>query len=741
MAKLSINLVAHEIVFPGFVAQIVAEDPLDDQSASGSIFIRGQRGQLKLSQDGRLATWAPLAELQPGPHTLVVGELVTRKGERSAALGEVPFFLTDSVARVAPELRVESIVRLQIEKMAVTRLPADRRTSGAFIEIMKASDRRTGAPVELAFDQDGRPIDAAARLAEVAAARAKQLGKLHPSLAARMQGLARPGETVEVAVWFKAQERPQERLRSSKRLAAALPPAVVKERAEIAELTRAMAQRLEADLDVKHWRADALAPVLYVTVTQAQLDRIAAMQEVAGVFLYEREGIEDLDDSIAIANSDDVHSLGFRGAAVRVAVWESGPDDTSNLSIAAFYDPAQTSTSDHARHTHGIIKNVEKNQPKGHAPACRLYSANDKELDALSWAVKDQSCTVISQSFHRSSEPGASGLSYDDIYKDWLALHWPYPIILQAAGNYWDTDPDNIDPPSSEYVNHKGYNSLAVGNHNDSASSMSGSSVFRNPATAHGDRELPEICANGTSVTTVGLTKSGTSMSAPAAAGAAALVQNANSSVKTWPEGCRAILLAGAKRNVVGNTWWQDVLADNDAADGSGAVDALESVRIAQLRRGKNAAATQRGWNAGSLGSGDFDGNGMSTFFYRVKVPSFWFGPRHVKVALAWTSRVAAIDLPFIPEIPISSTLTVDLDLKVFDSGGSQVGYSGSWDNSYEVAEFAGTPGATYTIRIRRWSGTDSTFYGIAWTVTGGLFNANLMVANGTLLDPVRRRA
>ena len=67
-----------------------------------------------------------------------------------------------------------------------------------------------------------------------------------------------------------------------------------------------------------------------------------------------------------------------------------------------------------------------------------------------------------------------------------------------------------------------------------------------------------------------------------------------------------------------------------------------------------------------------------------------------------------------------TSNLAVDLDLKVFDGNGAQVGYSGSWDNSYEIAEFVGRPGQTYTIKIRRWSGTDSTWYGIAWTVTGG---------------------
>ena len=67
------------------------------------------------------------------------------------------------------------------------------------------------------------------------------------------------------------------------------------------------------------------------------------------------------------------------------------------------------------------------------------------------------------------------------------------------------------------------------------------------------------------------------------------------------------------------------------------------------------------------------------------------------------------------------SQLKVDLDLIIYDENGAVVGYSGSWDNSYEIAEFTGQPGKTYTIKIRRWSGTDSTWFGIAWTVTGGL--------------------
>ena len=71
----------------------------------------------------------------------------------------------------------------------------------------------------------------------------------------------------------------------------------------------------------------------------------------------------------------------------------------------------------------------------------------------------------------------------------------------------------------------------------------------------------------------------------------------------------------------------------------------------------------------------------------------------------------------FTGQLPLQS----DFDLKVFDSAGNLVAYSGSWDNSYEIAEFKGLPGAEYTIRIRRWSGTGNVWYGIAWTVTGGM--------------------
>lgn len=94
-----------------------------------------------------------------------------------------------------------------------------------------------------------------------------------------------------------------------------------------------------------------------------------------------------------------------------------------------------------------------------------------------------------------------------------------------------------------------------------------------------------------------------------------------------------------------------------------------------------------------------------------------------VKVALAWDSLAAVIDTPLF-QIAIDQ-LRLDLDLEVYDSRGNLVCYSGSWDDSYEIAEFPANRGEMYTIKIRRWSGTDDVWYGIAdWGLTEAVVRA-----------------
>jgi len=700
---LDINVEAHEVVIGPRRLRVRARTALDPDIARAAITLGAVPARVLLSDGGRAASLVPDYDLPAGPHTLVVGELVSTRRKRLTEPFVVPFFVSDSRARVSSALRVESMVRLRVERLATVRVSAAKRPEGRYMEIMKAVDRKSRRPVELAFDQRGTRVDAKKIFARIVHNRQAEFGKLHPTLKAVVEKCS-DGQRVSVAVWLSL---PHEKLpeKHERGFIAKAPRAEMERAKRIAEAADRVVEILR-EHGVADPRPDPDVPVVYAEIPAHSISRLEKREEVAALFLHETKGELDLTNSMAIAQSDKVQSnLSITGKGVNVAVYEDGPDDTTNLSITASFltNPA---TSQHARHTHGIIKNVEPNQPHGHARACNLHSANSMDLAAITWAARTRGCTVISQSFHRDAEQTSSGLSFDDVFKDYLVLQWPYPTILQAAGN----------GASTEFVNHKGFNSLAIGNHNDAASGMAGDSVFRNPASPHGDRESPELAANGTAVTTVGLTFSGTSMAAPAAAGCTALIQETSSTLKSWPEGCRAILLAGASKNVVGNTWWVDRTAGVDASDGSGAVDGLESVRIAQNRRSRGAAATRRGWDVGTLRSRDIGANGETIFAYQVTVPRLFFGVR-VKVALAWDSAAFALDLGFI-QVSFDS-LELDLDLKVYDSNGSLVGYSGSWDNSYEIAEFAASPGQTYTIKIRRWSGTADVWYGIAWTVQG----------------------
>ena len=141
---------------------------------------------------------------------------------------------------------------------------------------------------------------------------------------------------------------------------------------------------------------------------------------------------------------------------------------------------------------------------------------------------------------------------------------------------------------------------------------MSGSSVFRNPTSTHGDRELPELCANGTTVSAVGESMSGTSFSAPAVAGITAVLQSVDATLKSWPEGCRAILMASRRDATSPNgTWWERRVEPPR--------DARRRCRC-RRRRGRGARSpssaghgtrpgVQRGWDVGTLSLGDFGGD------------------------------------------------------------------------------------------------------------------------------------
>lgn len=727
------TITANEVVQPGSTVELVLSGSADPQSAQSAI--RVTRGcdivpaTIDVAKKGRVI----LVKLDDtiGALTLTVNELLDAKGTRLVEQFSLPFSVIPITGKVPAELRIEHAVRLFFGEMSVERLAPGQLTRGGHIDAIKAVNRKDGTPVELAFTDRGERIELEQKYAELAKRRAEKFGKWHETLFDKIAN-AKDDEKIPVVFWPRVSLPAAPYEKDATRRAVEPPDGEKK----VAETLRKASTELRDVLqkskvtiakDDRQDKPDDGFPIVRATATVAQLRSLARNPAIGVIHFDDTSAINDLTNSIAIARSDRAHLLGFDGTGIRVAVWEDGPSVTTNLSFAGRFSTSP-SASNHARLTSAVVKNIEANLPHGHAPDCDLFSANSADIAALRWAVRDQHCTVVSQSFHRNSEPGASGLQSDDLLKDFLALRWPFPTIVQAAGNFWQGDADNIQPPENEFVNHKGFNSIAIGNHDDTAGAMSGDSVFRNPASSHGDRELPELAANGTGVSANGQTMSGTSFAAPAVAGITAMLQDVDATLCSWPEGCRAILMASAGRNVRDNTWWNDVISRVDARDGAGAADAQAGVLIAQQRRFRDAPATRRGWDVGTLSSGAFGADRLATFRYRVAVPHLLFSSR-VKVALAWDSAITSSG-----DTATASTLSVDFDLLVRDSRGAQVASAASWDNSYEIAEFAATPGETYEIIIRRWSGTDSVWYGVAWTVTGvPLFSRDLVFSEELL--------
>ena len=82
-----------------------------------------------------------------------------------------------------------------------------------------------------------------------------------------------------------------------------------------------------------------------------------------------------------------------------------------------------------------------------------------------------------------------------------------------------------------------------------------------------------------------------------------------------------------ASRNIAGGTWWADLVAGVDARDGVGRGRRTRAGVRDRPAAGesRNAAATRRGWDVGTLRSADIGADRLATFRYRVTVPGSLF--------------------------------------------------------------------------------------------------------------------
>jgi hypothetical protein len=685
--KLVCNLMAYEKITPQVVITLSSEIPFDLVKARKAIKIAKHRLGVSLSKDGYTLEIRAKKGFKPGPHELAIGELPSIKGKSLNDPYKIPFTVVATQLKLPEDLQIEHWVRLRIEEYRTQRLPIDTIPDGPFVDVIKANEWESNRPVDLAFNEQGQEVDFKDLMVQLEQRREERFGRIHEALFNHMETATEP---IPVAIWLKipnftypdkpldgpVNEPPEEEL---------------KLREEIQQQTAAFQEQLSKLVEGSEGTVDSLAPVVYTSLTPEQINEVAQLPEVTRIFLHETEGTDDIRGSMELSHCNEVHLLRppINGNRIKVAVWERADGD-------------------HAKRVQAVIQ-TGSGDPRGYAPACTIRPITGGGADL--GVIATDNCTVVNQSFNFPTEATIGERSVRDIYFDFISLTFPYPMIVQAAGN---------DP--SEFVNHKGFNCLVVGGQ-QSEDVIYSDSTFLNPMSSRGDRELPEIVAKSVNIKVLDLPEAdGTSFAAPAVAGSAALIQQKDSILKSWPEGCRAILLASARS--METTWWDNVSRSVDIKTGSGGLDVLEAINITDFRQQPNSAVGfWRGWDVQNVKRSDFDAiTRLCRFSYQVQVPDTNQAtgesrgkPIRIKAAIAWNAWL---------QTSTSSFFTLnDLDLQLY-LGNQLVANSSSYDNSYEIIEWYDiTPGQTYKLKVRfkdqfqDFPESDKSRLGIAWTV------------------------
>ncbi|MEP6468367.1 MAG: S8 family serine peptidase [Chloroflexota bacterium] len=443
----------------------------------------------------------------------------------------------------------------------------------------------------------------------------------------------------------------------------------------------------------------------------------------------------------ALAERDDVESLGLEGkwqpamSVARPTVdanWTSGGGDQGagiRVAVVEYHNVrrggdldgtvvrshstsgrlayTRRGTFDHPTWVAGAIAGRSAAY-RGVAPAASIVSSSTggytrslaydrRIIAAADWAIAPSrgDADIVNTSLVQDTATGAEeARRYFDSLVDQDGR-----LAISAAGNFVNFNGWQIGSPGT------GYNVLTVGGVNDHGTTRrrddrlwyvpgsNGSNWYDRPSdrwNRHGDYNKPNLVAPSVGVRTAnGLAASGTSVATPIVSGVAAQLLANEPLLAAWPEGARAVLMAGAIHHVKMPNG-----SRNLDHEGAGMTSAYWTNRIAH-----DGDHTYGGYRVGALQSGDEPRQ-------EINVRS---GDR-LRVALAWNSHTRGSD-----NLSLTDVLRADLDLLVTAPDGSKVG-SFTIDNSYEFVEFVMPTGGVATIDVlqTRFDGRSET-YGLAW--------------------------
>lgn len=590
---------------------------------------------------------------------------------------------------------------LVLENAAQNEYPLQGVTAYSY----KFISRQDGNAYGIAIDSAGTALDLEQLEADEIAAYTQLYGRLDPFLFEWLL-TAKASEKVEVAIWLKEDgyqgperldpnaENPEEQLTN-------FFAQVDEQRAAfVSNIVLPVADRLDAaGYEIM---IEAYSPLIYSWLTPSEIRSIAEWSEIDRIYLSPL-----VEPTLQIArqtiNAHTVNARGINGAGVRVAVIEVGgrfaasnpylsgtvQDATYVCSTASAHS---TAVAGMVRSTHSTVRGIAPNVWLRVGGSC---TGSQSQITNRSTAAADWGATIINLSLGLDTNrvPGTMDRFFDDMIIN------RYRTIVIAAGNAGGsgcaqgTDGDVWSPALA-------YNVISVGNFDDKNSvswtgdTMNPCSSWRDPISASGDREKPEVAGPGTNINSTttaspwtGGVGSGTSYAAPMVSGGAALLIHRNSSLGIWPEAVKAILMATAVHNVEGATRLSE-------KDGAGAI---------VLDRADDVA--RRLSTKGNWGGVNYTCSTATTL--NVTTMALTAGVK-TRVVIAWDTDDSYGSY--------STRPAADLDLRIRNSSGTLVASSSSFDNTYEIVEFTPSTSGNYTLQVYKYRCSyNPRFLGWAW--------------------------
>ncbi|WP_146131550.1 S8 family peptidase [Merismopedia glauca] len=424
-------------------------------------------------------------------------------------------------------------------------------------------------------------------------------------------------------------------------------------------------------------KADKNAPVIYSSLTPSQIRQAAKLGEVDQVY-EDKQMQPTLDVARATIFAHIPQSQGFTGSGIKVGEIEvGGRINTANPYLAGTVQDLTFSCNNaHADAVAGMIRSTHPTI-RGIAPAASLWVGGScggwsSELQDRTNAAANWGAQVFNLSL--GGDSGRTVDSFARFYDD-LVMNRSRSVVI-AAGNSGNSG--NVGSPAVAY------NVIAVGSFDDRNTNswlddiISSFSSGVDPISTNGDREKPEISAPGSNIKSttrvspwVGSTGSGTSYAAPMVTGVVAQMMQANSSLTSWPEAVKAILMTTAVHNIEGSTRLSEL-------DGAGGTASDRAVNLARNIGGK--------WGGQSYSCSSATNIDVATF-------SLTSGVR-TRATIAWDNNPSYVNYANQP--------SADLDLQIVNSVGTVVSSSASWDNNYEIVDFTPSTSGTYKLRVQK---------------------------------------